>query len=223
MKKVNAAVFDMDGVIFDTESVWKQAFENANSVFGLKLDEEYRQSTCGKSEDMIRKSLQTTFPDLDVDKYRGYMLKQVNDTINNGDFDVKPGIIDAIKMLRSKNYKIALATSSHKSRAEMLFRKKGLDLYGLFDATVFAEDVGSRSKPDPEIFFVASRLINERPADCFVFEDSLNGIEAAVNGGFIPVMIVDLIEPTKYCYDNCRKIIRSCEGIRSLTEEYENY
>ena len=223
MKNIRAAIFDMDGVIFDTEYLWKQAFERANNTFGLNLTEEYRQSTCGKSEVLIRNELELIYPDLDVAKYREYMLRQVNDAISAGDFGIKPGIIEAIEVLKSKGYKLALATSSHKNRAEMLFQKKELDLYNIFDATVFAEDIGHKSKPDPEIFLVATRLINENPSECFVFEDSVNGIEAAVAGGFVPVMIVDLIEPTKYCFDNCSKILRSCKEILSLVEDYENY
>ncbi len=219
---MNAAIFDMDGVIFDTETVWKLAFEKANNEFGLDLDEDYRKSTCGKSEETIRTEMKKLFVNVDVDRYREYMLCYVQDSINTGAVEIKPGFFDAIKLLKDKNYKVALATSSHKSRAELLFRKKGLDLYDIFDATVFAEDVGVKSKPDPTIFLVAAKRVNESPSKCFVFEDSINGIEAAVVGGFVPIMIVDLIEPTAYCRENCQKILRSCKEIKFLVESYEN-
>ncbi len=222
MKRMAAAIFDMDGVIFNTEQVWKDSFEKANRLFSFDLTEEYRQNTCGKSEKIIREELLAIYPDSDVDEYRGFMLDYVKRAIDNGQFEIKPGVIEAIEMLKNNHYKIALATSSHKQRAEMLFSKKNLDLHKLFDTAVFAEDVNFISKPNPQIFLTAAQALNQKPDDCYVFEDSLNGIEAAVSGGFVPIMIVDLIEPNKFCYDNCKKIIRSCKEIESLIKNYES-
>ena len=208
MNREIGVIFDMDGVIFDTERLWKNAFEKANIKYGLDLDERYRQSTCGKSEIMIREELKSNYPSLPVDEYREFMLQDVKDSIASGNFEVKSHFVELISCLKSNHVALALATSSHKERAEKLFALKGLRISDIFDAAVFSEDVGSRSKPDPFIFLKAAELINMNPKYCYVLEDSVNGIEAASRGGFIPIMVVDLIEPNDYCRSNTKAIIR---------------
>ncbi len=213
---VKAVVFDMDGVIFDTESLWKVAFNKANDVFNLSLTEDYRQSTCGKNETLIRQELKSTYPDLDVAKYRDFMLNHVNNAIKLGQFNVKDGFVDLIDSLKNLGIKTVLATSSHKERAQNLFSVKGLDIDKLFDGAIFYEDCLGRSKPDPYIFKIAVDGVGILPQNAIVLEDSINGVKASYDGGFIPVMVVDLIEPDDYCQKNCKKIIRSLREVLSL-------
>ena len=80
--KIRAVLFDMDGLIFDTEAVWKDAFFKANEEFGLNLSEEYRQKEmAGRQEVDIRKMMKLEFPDVDIDAYRDYMRGLVFDII----------------------------------------------------------------------------------------------------------------------------------------------
>lgn len=204
MFETSGVIFDMDGVIFDTECLWKNAFEAANQKYGLNLTEKYRQSTCGKSEQLIREELSLMNPGLDVSGYREYMLNEVKKNISDGSFDIKKGFPELISFLKNSGYKIALATSSHKDRAEMLFSLKNLKMHDIFDAMVFAEDIGSHSKPDPLIFLTAAQRIGHKPQSCCVLEDSINGIEAAVKGNFMPIMVIDLIQPDDFCRENSR-------------------
>lgn len=204
MEKIHGVIFDMDGVIFDTERLWKDAFESANIKFGLNLTEEYRQSTCGKSEEVIRAELNQMYSTLDTVDYREFMLNEVRTNIDNGSFEIKPGFEELISYLKSNEYKIALATSSHKDRAEKLFYIKHLNINEVFDSMVFAEDIGKRSKPDPYIFTTAAQRIGLLPSECYVIEDSINGIEASFKGGFNSIMVVDLIPPNEFCLSNSK-------------------
>ena len=214
MRKNIGVIFDMDGVIFDTERLWKDAFEKANIKYGLDLDEQYRQSTCGKSEIMIREELRNNYPLLAVDEYREFMLQDVKDSIASGNFEVKSHFAELITYLKTNHIVLALATSSHKERAEKLFALKGLSITDIFDAAVFSEDVGSRSKPDPYIFLKAAEQIGIAPKNFCVLEDSINGIEAASKGGFVPIMVVDLIEPDDYCKSNTKAIVKDLIEIK---------
>ncbi|MBR2481191.1 MAG: HAD family phosphatase [Clostridia bacterium] len=217
MNKVKAVIFDMDGVIFDTEAVWKKAFLQANVIYGLTtLTEEYRASICGKKEATIREELKLMHPEAKVDEYRDYMLSYVKEAVSSGNYEIKPHAVEILTYLRNRGYKVALATSSHRDRAEMMFKNKGLDLSNHFDATIFADDLHGKPKPDPTIFLLASEKLGVLPGESYVIEDSINGIEAAVRGGFMPIMAVDLIEPDQYCYDNCKKIIRSLRELEAL-------
>ena len=205
-KPIKAAIFDMDGVIFDTESLWKKAFLAANKKFNVDISEEYRQGMCGKNEKLVRDELRVYRPELDVDSYRDFMLESVNHDIAYGAFETKPSFLKIIAYLKSRGIRIALATSSHKERAELLFRLNGMRIAGIFDATIFAEDALGKSKPDPFMFLEAAKRLDVSPDESLVIEDSLNGIEAAVRGGFIPVMAVDLIPPNDFAKEHAHII-----------------
>jgi len=218
MGKIQAVIFDMDGVIFDSESLWKIMFVKANEKFGLSLDEEYRQSICGKNEESIRSELREMLPGVDVDGYRNFIVSGVNSMIMKGDFELKAGFREVISYLKERGYKTALATSSSKDRAQHMFRGKGFDTSELFDACVYGDEVGNRGKPDPYIFETAALKLGVDNKECIVLEDSVNGIKAAVNGNFIPVMAVDIILPDKYCEENCRLIIEKLPQLIDFME-----
>ena len=218
MTKPIGVIFDMDGVIFDTESIWKKAFEFANVNYNLNLSEEYRQSTCGKNEIVIRDELRREYPSLDVDAYRQCMLDYVRKTIETGEFAVKSGFVEVVRSIRSEGILTAIATSSHRERAEKLFELKGIDIDNVFDAKVFSEDVGKRAKPDPYIFLLAAERLGASPKNCFVIEDSINGIVAAYDGGFSPIMLVDLIDPDDYCRIHAKAIIHELNEIPTIVK-----
>jgi HAD superfamily hydrolase (TIGR01509 family) len=202
VNEVNAVIFDMDGVIFDSESVWKTGFELANQKFKRSFTEQDRQSLCGMDEKSIREMLKSKYPDLCVDDYRDFILNYVNDTINTKGASLKDGFCELVQFLKNNNYKVALATSSSRKRASMLFAKQYLDENSLFDAMVFADEI-TVSKPDPQIFLLAAKKLNIEPEHCVVLEDSPNGIYAAESGGFKAIMVKDLISPTKELKCKC--------------------
>lgn len=206
--EIKAIIFDMDGVIFDTESVWQDGFWLANKEFGVSLSEDYRKSICGRTEPSIRSELREIMPTLDADAYRDCTVNYVHNEMKSGRFDVKPEFDTLISYLKEAGFKTALATSNTKERAMSMFLCKGYDAKELFDSMVFGDETGGRSKPDPFIFFKAAEKLSLSPKECVVVEDSINGIKAATDGGFVPVMAVDLIEPDEYCIKNTKKIVR---------------
>ncbi len=213
---MKAVIFDMDGVIFDTERVWQEAFISSNKKFNVSLDESWRQSICGKSEELVRKELKEMIPNLDVDKYRDDSVNFVNDRVFNGYVPIKDGFIELISKLKEKNYKILLATSSHKVRALTLFKNHNLNIDEIFDGAIFGEDVKERSKPDPYIFDLARSKVGLEASECYVIEDSINGIEAATKGGFKPIMVIDLIEPNDYAIKNCYRIFNNLNEVLEI-------
>ena len=212
---IEAVIFDMDGVIFNTESLWRDAFVYANRRFGLSLTERDRQAICGKTESVIRAELRKTFPLLDADAYRDSMLAYVKEAIDEGRFEIKSGFLSLMHYLHDKGIRTALSTSSHRDRAYMMFERMGLNLDEFFQVTVFSEDVGDKSKPDPYIFTLAADKLGLDYSVCCVIEDSINGIVAASRGGFLPIMAVDLIEPDGYCLTNAR-ICASLEEVKAI-------
>ncbi len=201
-KDIKGIIFDMDGVIFDSESIWKRGFELANRKFNLNFTELDRQNCCGKDEKSIRNELKKNYPDLQVDEYRDFIIGYVENTIKTEGAPIKDGFFELMNYLHLKKIKTALATSSKRLRALTLFEKKGIVPLNVFQGLVFSEDVLT-SKPNPEIFLLAAQRIGLAPKACLVLEDSYNGIEAAARGGFSAIMVKDLIEPTDDIKNKC--------------------
>lgn len=221
-RDVKGIVFDMDGVIFDSESIWKEGFLLANSKFNLNFTEIDRQKCCGKNEENIRNELKENYPELQVDEYRDFIIHYVEDTIKAKGAPIKEGFLELMHFLHLSKIKTALATSSNKSRALTLFEKKGLSPTEIFQGLVFSEDV-ENSKPHPEIFLLAAKKLELSPNSCIVLEDSFNGVEAAVRGGFSVIMIKDLIEPTDEIKKKCLFVADSLfdvlNYIKGVTDE----
>lgn len=212
---MKAVIFDMDGLIFDTEIIWKKALESANIRFNLSLNDKYRESIVGKSELLIRKELKEIYPNLDIDSYRNFIIGFVNSEIERGNYNIKPYFLELVDYLKKNNYKIALATSSTKERALKLFNKKNIDI-NIFDSFVFSDDVGDKGKPNPYIFECAAKKLAVEPFNCYVIEDSTNGLTAAINGNFIPIMVIDLIKPNDYLKKNVKYIFNSLEEVKKI-------
>lgn len=212
---MKGVIFDMDGVIFDSESLWKEGFVRANEKFGVEFSEEYRLSCCGRIETAIREELRALRPDMDADAYRDCINDYVITTIKTVGAALKDGFLPLVKRLKENGYKIALATSSVQSRMNVMFEKHNLNALELFDEIVSAEDV-TRGKPDPEIFLRASERLGLAPQECYVIEDSPNGIKAAYAAGCSPVMVVDLITPDEQTKAVCTAVLNSLSEAETL-------
>jgi len=219
--KIDAVIFDMDGVIFDSESVWKKAFEYTNCKYNLDLTEADRQSMCGKFEKDIRSELKKSFPNLDVDEYRDFMKTLVETTINEKGVPLKIGFISLIKFLKENKIKTALATSSSAERMELIFKKANLNNKILFDSIVTSKDV-ALGKPNPMIFNIACDNLHLQHQNCIVLEDATNGIEAAYNAGCLPVMVIDLIKPNESTKKQCFKIYNNLNEVKNFMETETN-
>ena len=204
-----AVIFDLDGVIFNTEDLWKEGFDIVTKKYGLPLDENYRVTICGKSEEKIIEDLNEMFPALDAVTYRKEIADHYVKGIDEGRYQLKEGFLELLEAIKAKGYKVGLATSNFRWRMEKIFSSKGLDPYKIFEAITTVSEIGKNTKPNPYIFLKTAKGLGVEPKDTFVIEDSINGIEAAVRGGFIPVMAKDLIPPNEYAIKNCYKIVNS--------------
>lgn len=217
IQNIKCVIFDMDGVIFNSEFVWKKAFEEANIKFGFNLTEKDRQHTCGMDEAHIRQELYARFPMADVDAYRDFMKLLVQKRTEEG-IPLKKGFRKLISTIYGAGRKTALATSSDMSRAYTLFAKNNLSARLIFDAEVYANEV-DKGKPNPQIFIKAASRAGVSPEKCIVIEDSPQGIEAAARGGFCPIMVVDLIAPTNREQELCWYIASNLFEVEKMLKE----
>ena len=192
MKDFDAVIFDMDGVIFDSERAtllcWlelskEKNFENIYEVF-LKCT----GTTMEKTKSIVLEAYGEDFP---YDEYASLASKMYHERYDGGKLPVKKGVKDILEYLKENNKKIALASSSRKETVEKELRDAGI--YSFFDEIVTG-DMVNRSKPEPDIFLKACEAVGVKPDRAYAIEDSYNGIRAAFRGGLKPIMVPDLLE-----------------------------
>jgi len=177
---IKAVIFDMDGVIAETEHVHVEAEKQTMLKYGIRISEEELHKYTGTTArsmftDLIKKyKLDTTFDKIFNEKEE-ILFKLLDE-------DVQPtkGVIDLLHRLKENGIKLGIASSSHKRLVEYTLRK--LEIGHLFDSIVTAENV-INSKPDPEIFLLSARRLKTDPSKCLVVEDSQLGVEAAKSAG----------------------------------------
>ena len=178
MKK--AVIFDMDGVIAETEHAHIGAEKQTMLKYGIEISEDELHEYTGTTAKVMFTSLiekyklNTTFDRIFKEKEE-ILFKLLEE-------DVQPtkGVIDLLRKLKKMKIKLAVASSSHKRMIEYVLKK--LKIIDLFDSIVGAEDI-DRSKPDPEIFLISAKRLNVKPEECIVVEDSKLGVEAAKKAG----------------------------------------
>ncbi len=185
-------IFDMDGVIFDSERAYIEAYRKLAPRYGLHDAEAVRRA-CMDSIGVTREITKRIFfsyvgHEFDYEQYR----EDVGEELSHKDFDLKPGVFSLFDWLREQRARVALASSTRRVSVMRMLDSAGLTPY--FDVIVCG-DMVSRSKPDPEIFLTAAERLHAQPADCYVIEDSYNGIRAAHAAGMHPIMVPDILQP----------------------------
>ena len=203
-----AVIFDMDGVIFDTEKVYLDIWTEVFEKYGYKMTKELYVTVMGTGrKNVIKTFLENFGDDLPIEKMYEEKDNQLFYRIENQGIPLKEGVKELFSMLKEKDYKIALATSAKRERVEKQIKDKWLK--ESFDAIVCGDDV-EKGKPSPDIFLKAAKEIDVEPENCFVVEDSPAGIKAAFSGGMKGIHVEDLKvadeEILKYCQKNFKNL-----------------
>ncbi len=192
---VKAVIFDMDGLMFDTERLSNLAWAETGQKTGHpEITEEFMNQFIGSNLRATRETFLRTFgEDFPFDELRAMRVKFVEDYVAEHGLPVKPGLYELIDFIKKQRLPMALATSTAEAKTRENLKMAGIE--DVFDVMVCGDQV-ARSKPEPDIFLRAAELLGAAPEACLVLEDSLNGITAAYRAGMMPVMVPDLIPPT---------------------------
>ena len=201
----DGALFDMDGLVLDTEKVYHKVWKEAGKAYGYDVTEEMVSSLMGGGYDNTKAMFERIFgKDFPFDKVRKLRTEMLEEVFRKEPPEVKPGFKELISYLKETGRKTALATSTERERAMRLLASAGI-AEDTFDETVCGDEV-SESKPNPEIFIKAAAKINVPVSKCLVFEDSFNGIRAAHAAGAMPIMVPDTVLPTEEIKNLCFRV-----------------
>ncbi|EPE2649718.1 HAD family hydrolase [Vibrio fluvialis] len=189
-----AAIFDMDGLLLDTERVCLEIFEQACHAVGVPFLRDLYLSVIGRNAAGIEASLRAGYgPDLDYPVLHNEWRKRYNAVVKHQPIPVKQGVIELLQWLKAHQIPTAVATSSQRDVASVKLRLAGIDHY--FDSFATGCEV-SQGKPHPEIFLLAANRLNVEPEHCLAFEDSNNGVKSAMAAKMITYQIPDLVTPS---------------------------
>ena len=211
-----AVIFDVDGLIFDAEAVWKKAFKFACKQHGIVETEKFRQNLCGRKRNEVVNLLIESHSTLNAESFYNVMVGKFADYVKKHGIKLKDENFEKIvKNLRKKGFKTAIATGSTRERLDLLFEKVDMNPSKLFDVIVTCDDV-TKGKPNSEIYDLTVKKLEIPAENCYALEDSPNGIKSAHSAGCKPILVVDLIKPNqkieKICYrvfTNLRDAIKS--------------
>ncbi len=186
-----AVVFDMDGVIFDSERAVMQCWKEVASRHNIPDIEKAILACTGTTMVRTREIMLNLYgADFPYDEYARESSAIFHSRYDGGRLPMKPGVKELLTFLKEHDKKIALASSTRQQVVTDELRDAGIIEY--FDR-IICGDMVSRSKPAPDIFLKACEELNISPSDSYAIEDSYNGIRAAHAGGLHPIMVPDLL------------------------------
>lgn len=214
---IEALVFDMDGLLFDSERIVKRSWEEAGSWLGIKHMGDHIYHTLGRNlagrNEYFRQVIGADFPCEEFAKRTRVCFYEI---VSKEGLPMKPGVRELLEYGRDHGYKMAVATSSRREYAMKNLKEAGI--YEFFDGTIFG-DMVQRAKPDPEIYLRACECIGICPEQSIALEDAPAGIRAAHAAGMLPVMVPDLVEPTAEIEALLYKKCESLYEVITLLEE----
>lgn len=189
----DAVLFDMDGVIFDSEIKVIECWKEIADKYGIEGIEEQCYACLGTTREMTRDIMLEHYgEDFPYDTYKEEMSDLFHSRYGGGRLPKKAGVVELLRHLQLHNKKIALASSTRRAIVEQELRDGGLLPY--FDA-VICGDMVEKSKPEPDIFLKACEVLGVEPKRAFGVEDSYNGIRSLAAANIPAIMVPDLKQP----------------------------
>ena len=207
-----AIIFDMDGVILDSETISDRTWAITQKEMGLTTDKDYINMCRGTNHNDTLQILREVFgADFDAEKYMQRCVDLFYKIEETEGIQLMPYSKEILEYLKPK-YTLALASSTNGRAVQRQLTNAGV--IDFFKTRTTGEQV-VHSKPDPEIYLIACRSIGFEPAECVAVEDSPNGIRSAHAAGIPVIMVPDKIQPTPELEALCWKI---CPTLKSLAE-----
>ena len=193
--QIKAVVFDMDGVLFDTERICTIAWREEAKAENLGDIEKAIVGCVGLNLNDTKAFFQREYgEDFPFDTFHGKSGQRFKDIIERDGLPVMKGVNEILSYLKEQKYPVAIASSTRREGVLKHLERSGLRDY--FDK-IIGGDMVEHSKPQPDIYLIACRELGVKPENAIAIEDSPNGILSAYAANMKPIMVPDMIQPTK--------------------------
>jgi HAD superfamily hydrolase (TIGR01509 family) len=214
-KPIEAVLFDMDGLLIDSETVYIEALQAAADGLGLDMPLEFCHSMIGipgpDCDVMIRDFYGTGFR---IEPFRERFSAHAKQRFDTS-IPIKAGVIELLDFLGARGLPLAVATASGRATAERHLGRAGL--LHRFAAVATRDDV-VRAKPHPDVYLEAARRLAVAPERCVAFEDSNAGLTAAHAAGTMAIMVPDILPPLPEVRAKCLTVVDDLHAARHLLD-----
>lgn len=191
---IKAVIFDMDGILIDSERVCCECWEDVSKDMNLGDLSEGIMGCIGLNHNDSKSLMCRLYgEDFPYEECHVALNQRIKQRFREEGIPVKEGVKELFEYLKDKGYVIGLASSTGKKSVVDEMNQIGLLEY--FQVLITG-DMVEHSKPDPDIYLKACKALGVAPEEAMAVEDSLNGIRAAYSAGMKPIMVPDLVEPT---------------------------
>lgn len=216
MRAWKAVIFDMDGLMLDTEILSRRAWNRAMADWNLVIPDVTFRKMVGRTIVDVAKILQEDLQaDLPIDQIVQRRSEYLEEQISQVGISLKPGLIDLLDWLEERHIPKAVASSTVR---EMVVHKLSVVALGDRFQAIVSRDEITRGKPAPDVFLSAARDLAVPPRECVALEDSDPGIVAAHAAGMIPIMVPDQFQPTAEAKALAYAVLPSLVDVRQLLE-----
>ncbi len=214
---MKAVIFDMDGILIDSERPIFDVYVELAEQKGLKGMAEAVCKCIGTTMQTTRKLMLGYFGDEET--YMAF-FKEANDILHerfpNHSYPLKPGVVELLTYLKENGYVIGLASSTRREVVEEITTNHGISS---FFQTLTCGDMVAKSKPEPDIFLKACENVGVAPKDAYAIEDSYNGIRAAYRAGMTPIMVPDMVAPDEEMRELAAYIFEDLHAVKEWMEQ----
>ena len=216
-REIRAVVFDMDGLMLDTEPIYKVAWQAASAELGHDLADDFYAQFVGRPNDDCERLLLERFgPQFPLDRFRARWRELWDADATANGIRTKPGLLELLALLDTRKIPFAIATSSEATETAFCLRAAGLD--GRFPVRVTRDQI-AHGKPAPDIYLEAARRLRTDPAQCVALEDSEAGILSASRAGMVPLLIPDGAPPSPTASNTAFRVLPSLAHVPDVLKE----
>jgi len=216
--KCKGAIFDMDGLLFDTERLYQQTWQEIAEERHIVLDSRFSKAISGTNGTHMCRVIEKYYQVSDglaiMEECMERMRKKLAIHV-----PIKEGVFEILQFFRGEGMPMAVASSSSRQQIEVNLEVAGIREY--FEEIISGTEV-KHGKPAPDIFLCAAKRLGLSAKECFVFEDSENGVKAGHAAGCVTIMVPDLTEASveilPYCSKICGSLLQARDEIMSFSK-----